>query len=67
MRPFGRHPDRISALGFGGHHLGDAEAARKAVDQFMRAVVANFGNEWEMTSSDPDRALAALGPGKAVA
>ncbi len=41
-----------------------------AVDPFMRAVVANFGNEWEMTSSDIDGALAALGngnPGKVVA
>jgi hypothetical protein len=26
----------------------------------MRAVVANFGNEWEMNSSDLDQALAAL-------
>lgn len=51
-------------------HLGDAGAAKKVVDPFMRAVVANFGNEWEMTSSDIDSALAALGngsPGKAVA
>jgi hypothetical protein len=31
----------------------------------MQAVVANFGNEWEMTSADLDEALAALG--KAVA
>lgn len=51
-------------------HLGDADSAKRAVDPFMRAVVANFGNEWEMTSSDIDGALAALGsgnPGKAVA
>jgi hypothetical protein len=32
----------------------------------MQAVVANFGNEWEMSSADIDEALAAL-PGKAVA
>jgi hypothetical protein len=31
----------------------------------MQAVVANFGNEWEMTSADLDEALATLG--KAVA
>lgn len=51
-------------------HLGDADSAKKAVDPFMRAVVANFGNEWEMTSSDIEGALAAFGkgsPGKAVA
>ena len=51
-------------------HLGDVGSAKRAVDPFMRAVVANFGNEWEMPSSDIDGALAALGngsPGKAVA
>jgi hypothetical protein len=32
----------------------------------MQAVVANFENEWEMTSADLDEALAALS-GKAVA
>src|SRR5436305_11669782 len=46
-------------------HLGDEERAKAAVEPFMRAVVANFGNEWEMTSIDIDEALAALG--KAVA
>lgn len=51
-------------------HIGDAGSAKKTVDSFMRGVVANFGNEWEMTSADIDGALAALGhgnPGKAVA
>jgi hypothetical protein len=46
-------------------HLGDA-AALAAVEPFMRAVVANFDNEWEMTSDDIDLALTAL-DGKAVA
>jgi Family of unknown function (DUF6166) len=41
-------------------HLGDDAAAMTSVEPFMRAVVANFGNEWEMTSADLDRALAAL-------
>lgn len=51
-------------------HLGDAGVARTMTDPFMQAVVANFGNEWEMTSADIDAALTALGngsPGKAVA
>jgi hypothetical protein len=51
-------------------HFGNAESAKKSADSFMRSVVANFGNEWEMTSADIDSALAALGngdPGKAVA
>jgi Family of unknown function (DUF6166) len=41
-------------------HLGDANAARSMVEPFMKAVVANFGNEWEMTSSDLDLAVTAL-------
>lgn len=41
-------------------HLNDAEAAKASAKPFMRAVVANFDNEWEMTSSDIDLALTAL-------
>ena len=47
-------------------HLIDRGKAKAAVEPFMRAVVANFDNEWEMTSADIDQALAALS-GKAVA
>ncbi len=51
-------------------HLGDKdkgkETAKASVEPFMQAVVANFGNEWEMSSADIDAALAALS-GKAVA
>lgn len=46
-------------------HLGDAAVAKANVEPFMRAVVANFGNEWEMNSTDLDLALTAL-PGAAV-
>jgi len=46
-------------------HLGDKAAAMTAVESVMRAVVANFGNEWEMTSDDIDLALTAL-EGKAA-
>jgi hypothetical protein len=41
-------------------HLGDAAAAARLQDRFMRAIVANFQNEWEMTSADIDRAIAHL-------
>jgi hypothetical protein len=41
-------------------HLGDNAAAKAMVEPLMRAVVANFGNEWEMTSTDLDLALTAL-------
>jgi Family of unknown function (DUF6166) len=47
-------------------HLGDAAAAKTMAEPFMQAVVANFGNEWEMTSADIDQALAVLS-GKRVA
>lgn len=41
-------------------HWGDARRALTHHEAFMRAVVANFSNEWEMTSADIDAALAAL-------
>lgn len=41
-------------------HLGDAEKAADLQDHFMRTVVANFQNEWEMTSDDIDRVLQTL-------
>ncbi|HEY3795727.1 MAG TPA: DUF6166 domain-containing protein [Bradyrhizobium sp.] len=51
---------RQLALALLADHLGDDAAAMASVEPFMRAVVANFGNEWEMTSADIDQALAAL-------
>lgn len=39
-------------------HFGDAARAIAEHEGFMRAVVANFNNEWEMTGADIDRALA---------
>ena len=42
-------------------HTGDAQAALALTEAFMRAVVANFGNEWEMTSDDIAAAIASLG------
>jgi Family of unknown function (DUF6166) len=41
-------------------HLRDTAVAKATVEPFMRAIVANFGNEWEMTSADIDQALAVL-------
>ncbi|HTR86937.1 MAG TPA: DUF6166 domain-containing protein [Reyranella sp.] len=38
-------------------HLGDAAKADALHDAFMREVVANFDNTWEMTSADIDAAL----------
>lgn len=43
-------------------HFRDANAAKRLAESFMVAVVANFDNEWEMTSDDVERALTALTP-----
>jgi aryl-alcohol dehydrogenase-like predicted oxidoreductase len=50
MRQFGRANVKISALGFGGHHLGDAEDEKTAVRMVQEAVdggVTFFDNCWE--------------------
>ena len=51
MRPFGRHSDvKISAMGLGGHHIGDAEDEKTAVQIIQEAVdggVNFFDNCWE--------------------
>jgi aryl-alcohol dehydrogenase-like predicted oxidoreductase len=50
-RPFGRHTDvRISALGFGGHHLGDAKdqaTATRLVQEAVDGGITFFDNCWE--------------------
>ena len=52
---------RQLALAILAEHLGDSAKALALVDPFMKGVVANFGNEWEMNSADIDAALVALG------
>jgi hypothetical protein len=47
-------------------HWGDEGRALRQAQAFMRGVVANFGNEWEMASADVDAALAAIAPADAV-
>ena len=42
-------------------HLGDPARAAALRGRFMREVVANFDNEWEMTSADIDRVLEGFG------
>jgi hypothetical protein len=38
-------------------HLGDADRAKALAPAFMRDVVANFGNEWNLSSADIDQVL----------
>ena len=50
LRKFGNSEVRISALGFGGHHLGDAPDARTAVEIIHQAVdggITFYDNCWE--------------------
>src|ERR1700686_453828 len=49
-RKFGKHDIQVSALGFGGHHLGDADDEQSAVNLVHEAVDAGitfFDNCWE--------------------
>ena len=41
-------------------HLSDADRALPLVEPFMREVVANFDNTWEMTSDDVAAAIEAF-------
>ena len=51
LRPFSRHADvKISALGSGGHHLGDMENVEQCIDLIHAAVDAGitfYDNCWE--------------------
>jgi hypothetical protein len=51
---------RQLALAILADHLDDAAKAKALVEPFMTAVVANFGNDWEMNSADIDAALVAI-------
>ena len=42
-------------------HLGDDARALALYERFMRAVVAELDNSWELSSTDIDAALAGLG------
>ena len=49
---------RQLALAILADHLGDADAACSKVELFMKSVIANLDNDWTLTSSDVDAALA---------
>lgn len=51
---------RQLALAILADHLGDADRALALVEPFMRDVVANFDNTWEMTSDDVAAAIEAF-------
>lgn len=41
-------------------HLHDAARAKALHEQFMKNIVANFDNVWELTSEDIDESIKAL-------
>jgi len=49
------------ALALLADHLGDDGRALQLYEPFMRAVVAELDNSWELTSADIDAGLANLG------
>ena len=49
------------ALALLADHLGDDARALALYEPFMRAVVADLDNSWELTSAEIDAALANLG------
>lgn len=49
------------ALALLADHLGDDARALALYQPFMRAVVADLDNSWELTSADIDAALEAIG------
>ena len=53
----GSEPAQL-ALAILANHLNDEASALQLYPAFMRNIVANFDNEWEMNSSDIDKALA---------
>lgn len=56
----GPEPNQL-ALAILADHLGDPVKALALHDRFMREIVANFDNDWQMSSADIDAVLAAWG------
>jgi hypothetical protein len=48
------------ALAILADHTGSAERALRLCQPFMKHIVANFNNEWEMTSDDVEDAVKTL-------
>jgi len=55
----GAEPSQL-ALALLADHLGDDEKALAKTDSFMREVVANLENDWQLTGAEIDAALAQI-------
>ena len=58
----GVEPSQL-ALALLAHHLGDDTKALDLCDTFMRNIIANLDNDWELTAADIDGALSELDGG----
>ena len=58
----GNEPAQL-ALALLAHHLGDDTKALSLCDAFMRRIIANLDNDWELTAADIDRAIAKIDGG----
>ena len=59
-RPFGRHPDPVSILGLGGHHLGLVKTVAEAVRITHAAIDAGINfldNAWEYHDGESERRM----------
>jgi hypothetical protein len=52
----GDSPKQLS-LALLADHFGDDEKARQLCEPFMRAVIADLDNDWQMTSAEIDAAV----------
>ncbi len=55
----GESPQQL-ALAILVDYLGDKEQALKLSEPFMKTVVANLDNDWKLTGTEIDRALATI-------
>lgn len=56
----GESPQQL-ALALLYDHTGDREKSVRLSEPFMKSVVANFDNDWVLTSAQIDTALSAIG------
>jgi aryl-alcohol dehydrogenase-like predicted oxidoreductase len=59
-RPFGRHPDQVSIIGLGGHHLGLVKTVTEAVRITHAAIDAGINfldNAWEYHDGESERRM----------
>ncbi len=56
----GKEPAQL-ALALLADHLGDDDRALALVQAFMSLIVANLDNDWQLNSTDIDKALEVMG------